>query len=234
MSGPGTLTLVSGPIGNLDDLSPRAVDALKNADFVIAEDTRVTGKLLARLEIKKEFRTLNDHASPGQKDRLVEEILAGQNWVLVTDAGTPGISDPGAELVDRLLETDVQIDCIPGPSAVTTALALSGFFAQRFTFLGFMPRKPGPVAEILAPFKESTQTLVFFESPHRFRKLLEQCHQSLGPRRYVVCREMTKIHQQIVRGTLPDIPSEKQVPAKGELTLVVEGFRKAAPRSDQL
>lgn len=234
MTGPGRLTLVSGPIGNLSDLSPRAIDALKNAEFVIAEDTRVTGKLLAHLDLKREFRTLNEHTSPAQKDRLAQEIIEGGDYVLITDAGTPGISDPGADLIDQLLEQGVEIDCVPGPSAVTTAIALSGFFAQRFTFLGFMPRKPGPIAELLSPFKDSTHTLVFFESPHRFRKLLAECHKVLGERRFAICREMTKMHQQVYRDTLPNIPSEKEVPAKGEITLVVEGYRKQARKDDQL
>lgn len=234
MNGPGRLTLVSGPIGNLSDLSPRAVRALTDADIVIAEDTRVTGKLLAALQLKKEYRTLNEHTSPAQKSRLVEDIQSGGTWVLLTDAGVPGISDPGADIVDLLLESGTEVDCVPGPSAVTTALALSGFFAQRFTFLGFLPRKPGPIAELLAPYANSTQAIVLFESPHRFRKILAECAKTLGPRRYAICRELTKLHQQIYRGTLPDLPSESQVPAKGEFTLVIEGHRRTTSDSHQL
>lgn len=231
---PGRLTLVAGPIGNLADLSPRAAQTLAEADIVIAEDTRVSGRLLAHLELKKETRVLNEHTKPAQKEKLVAEILQGKSWALLTDAGTPGISDPGADLVDRLLEEDHPVDCVPGPSAVTTAIALSGFFAQRFTFLGFMPRKPGPIAELLAPYAQSSQTLVFFESPHRFRKLLLECHKNLGERRYAVCRELTKIHQQVYRGTLPDIPTEEQVTDKGEFTLVLEGHRRSKPDPDRL
>ncbi len=231
---PGRLTLVAGPIGNLSDLSPRAVAAIEAADVVIAEDTRVTGKLLAHLGHKKETRLLNEHTTPASKDKLAQEILAEKNWVLLTDAGTPGISDPGADLVDQLLDLGAEVDCVPGPSAVTNAIALSGFFAQRFTFLGFMPRKPGPIAELLLPYQTSSQTLVFFESPHRFRKLLEESFKTLGQRRYAICREMTKMHQQVYRGVLPAVPTEKEVPAKGEFTLVIEGARRSTVSSDRL
>lgn len=234
MTRPGNLILVSGPIGNLGDISPRASDAIKNADFVIAEDTRVTGKLLAHLEVSKSMRRLNDQSSPSQIQTLADEIETGGNWVLLTDAGTPAISDPGAQLVDLLLESNVQVDCIPGPSAVTNALALSGFFAQRFAFLGFMPKKPGAIAELLLPYAESTFTLVFFESPHRFQKLLTEIEKNCGQRRYAICRELTKKHQQVYRNTLPNLPKANEVPAKGEFTIVVEGLRRVQKSPDQL
>lgn len=234
MQRPGKLTLISGPIGNLGDLSPRAEQAIKEADFVIAEDSRITGRLLAHLEEKKPMRRLNDQARPDQIKALSEEIHTQGNWILLTDAGTPGISDPGAQLVDILLDQGAEVDCVPGPSAVTTAIALSGFFAQRFAFLGFLPRKPGPVSEILAPFAESTLTLVIFESPNRFLKTLEECAKTLGNRRFAIAREMTKLHQQLYRGTLPDLPSQQQVPAKGEFTLVIEGYRRKLTETDRL
>jgi len=144
----------------------------------------------------------------------------------LTDAGTPGISDPGALLVQTVIGADLSVDALPGPSAVTLALSLSGFFAQRFAFLGFLPRKPGPAKEVLAPFTDSSLTLVLFEGSHRVTKTLETAFQVLGARRCVICRELTKLHQQAWRGSLDSLPSQKEVPPKGEFTLVIEGLRR--------
>jgi len=221
------LTLVATPIGNLSDLSPRAGQALQQAEFWIVEDTRVSARLQAHLKIKRPMRVLNDHSTPETLQRLTKEIQAGKQAALVTDAGTPGISDPGAALVDACWQAAIPVDSIPGPSAVTLALALSGFYAQRFAFLGFLPRKGGGAQQELANFKESTMTLVLFESAQRMEKLLETAHQALGPRRYALCRELTKLHQQILRSKLPQIPTEQEFPRKGELTLVIEGRRKS-------
>lgn len=219
------LVVVAGPIGNLGDLSPRAADALKAADFWIVEDTRVSARLQAHLGVKRPMKVLNEHTPPGKVAALASES-AESNSALLTDAGTPGISDPGASLVDLCLESDVEVDAIPGPSAVTDAIALSGFFAQRFAFLGFLPRKAGAMREVLAPFSDSSLTLVLFESPHRMAQLLSACSQELGERRYAICRELTKSHQQVWRARLPQIPDKTQVPHKGEVTIVVEGKRR--------
>jgi 16S rRNA (cytidine1402-2'-O)-methyltransferase len=152
-------------------------------------------------------------------------MAGGASAALLTDAGTPVVSDPGTELIDACVERGIEVDAIPGPSAVTTALALSGFYGQRWAFLGYPPRKPGPVKELLAPYGDSPMTLVLFESPHRVGKLLAVCADVLGERRYAVCRELTKAHQQVWRSRLPQVPSEADVPQKGEVTLVVEGRR---------
>jgi 16S rRNA (cytidine1402-2'-O)-methyltransferase len=226
----GSLTLVTTPIGNLADLSPRAVEALKAADFWIVEDTRVSGKLLSHLEIRKPMRVLNDHTSPGQLEGYAEELRSGGNAALLTDGGAPAISDPGALLTDLCHENGVKVEGIPGPSAPITALMLSGFFGQRFAFLGFLGRKAGDIRKELAPFQESAMTIVLFESPFRFEAVLKVAHEVLGERRYAICRELTKMHEQVYRDVLPNIPSEKTVPRKGEVTLVIEGRRKA-PRS---
>ncbi|MBS1724061.1 MAG: 16S rRNA (cytidine(1402)-2'-O)-methyltransferase [Armatimonadetes bacterium] len=224
----GRLVVVATPIGNLEDFSPRAKRELSEADLWLVEDTRVTGKLQMVLGVKKPMRVLNDHTSPKQIGALAE-IAEEQVVALVSDAGVPVVSDPGAELIEACQERGVEVDVVPGPSAVTTALAHSGFFAQRFAFLGFLSRKAGPAAEALAPFAESSLTLVLFESPYRIGSTLEACHRALGSRRYVVCRELTKKHQQVWRGTLPELPTEQQVPRKGEFTLVVEGRRRNQP-----
>jgi len=221
----GRLTLVAGPIGNLGDMTDRVRQALTEADFWIVEDSRVSGKLQSVLGVKKRMTVLNEHSSPGKITAILSE-LEESHGALLTDAGTPGISDPGAELVDACYGEDLPVDSMPGPSAVTMALSLSGFFAQRFAFLGFLGRKSGAIREVVEPFAESTMTLVLFESPHRFRKLLPVLFESLGSRRYAICRELTKSHQQIWRGTLPELPSESEVPDRGEVTIVIEGKRK--------
>jgi 16S rRNA (cytidine1402-2'-O)-methyltransferase len=225
-----SLVVVATPIGNLGDLSPRARQALEAASFWIVEDSRVSGRLQQLLEVKRPMAVLNDHTPPHALGALADRVEKEGPAALISDAGTPAISDPGANLVDLLRERGIDIDAIPGPTAVAQALALSGFFAQRYAFLGFLPRKPGPAKEVLEPFKESTLTLVFFESPFRVDALLKVCAESLGERRFSICRELTKMHQQVHRGTLPDIPSEKVVPHKGEFTIVVEGFRRNKPQ----
>ncbi len=222
----GRLVLVATPIGNLSDLSPRAIEALGACDHWIVEDTRISGKLQPHLGIKKPMRVLNDHTGEGQTQRYADEIAAGFTAALLTDGGSPVISDPGAILCDLCHYLGVSIEAVPGPSAVTTALMLSGFFAQRFCFLGFLGKKAGAMRGELAPFAESPLTLVLFESPFRIEALLKVAAEALPGRRYAICREMTKMHEQVYRGRLPDIPVEKVMPRKGEITLVIEGRRR--------
>lgn len=219
------LWVVATPIGNLGDLSPRAAETLRSAPLWIVEDTRVSSTLARHLEVAPTFKLLNDHTPPHRIPALVAEIERAETAVLLTDAGTPGLSDPGANLVDACATADLEIEPIPGPSAVTTALSISGFYAQRFAFLGFLPRKPGDAAKVLAPFTESTLTLTLFESPHRIRKTLEVCAATLGDRRVVICRELTKKHQQIYRDSLNNAISGTFVD-KGEFTVVIEGLRR--------
>lgn len=221
------LTLVATPIGNLGDLSPRAAEALVNADIWLVEDTRVSARLAAHLGIKRPMRLVTDHTDDSALQRYVAE-LASTRAALITDGGAPGVSDPGARLCDLCHEAGVAVDAIPGASAVIDALMLSGFYAQRFAFLGFLGRKPGAIVGELATFAESPLTLVLFESPHRFRPLLEAAAKALGNRRYAICRELTKLHQQVYRSTLPELPAERDVPAKGEFTIVIEGLRRSS------
>jgi 16S rRNA (cytidine1402-2'-O)-methyltransferase len=226
--GGGRLTLVATPIGNLSDLSPRAVEALGAAEFWIVEDSRVSGKLASHLGLKKPMRILNDHTSHAQVLKYLDELKKGAHAALLTDGGAPAISDPGAILTDLCHDAGIAVEGVPGPSAVVTALMLSGFFAQRFAFLGFLGRKPGAIRSELAAFADSPLTIVLFESPHRLEVLLNAAHSALGARRYAICRELTKMHEQVHRSALPEIPSESQVPRKGEITLVIEGRRKQA------
>ncbi len=222
----GKLVLVATPIGNLSDLSTRAIEALTSAEYWIVEDSRISGKLASYLGLKKSMKVLNDHTSANQVDRYLEDLKKGAHAALLTDGGAPAISDPGAILTDKCRDAGVSVDAIPGPSAVVTALMLSGFFAQRFAFLGFLGRKPGSIRGELNAFADSPLTLVLFESPHRMDVLLKAAHESLGNRRYAICRELTKMHEQVYRSVLPEIPSEVDVPRKGEVTLVIEGRRK--------
>lgn len=224
------MVIVATPIGNLSDLSDRARSSLVDADAWIVEDTRVSGKLAAYLEVKKSMHTLNDHSTEKSITTYADRIAAGGTLALISDAGTPCISDPGSLLVDICAERGLEIDSIPGASAVSVALTLSGFFAQKFTFLGFMARKSGAIQSELKPYAESTHTLVFFESVFRVKALLEAAGAVLGERRYVICRELTKMHQQVYRNTLPNLPTENEIPQKGECTVVIEGFRKKRKR----
>lgn len=220
------IVLVATPIGNLADLSPRAEETLRSASFWIVEDSRVSAKLAGHLGVSKPMRVLNEHTPPAKVAHYVEEIKGAEMVAVLTDGGTPVISDPGAILTDLAHDEGIEIDCIPGPSAVTTALALSGFFGQRFVFLGFAGRKPGDIRSLLAPYADSPLTIVLFESPFRFAKFLEVAAEALGNRRFAVCRELTKMHQQVVRGNLSDLAIVREVPQKGEVTLVIEGKRR--------
>lgn len=222
----GRLTLVGTPIGNLGDLAPRARESLLEADGWIVEDTRVSGKLQSIFEARKPMRVLNEHTPDHAVEKLLAELEEGANLCLLTDGGMPAISDPGARLTDRCHEAGVAVTAVPGPSAVPTALALSGFFAQRFAFLGFLGRKPGDIRKELASFADSPYTLVLFESPYRIDTFLKTAHEALGERRYALCREITKLHEQTYRDRLPTIPPETVVPRKGEFTVVIEGRRK--------
>jgi 16S rRNA (cytidine1402-2'-O)-methyltransferase len=222
----GRLTLVAGPLGNLGDLSTRAIEALGQAEIWIVEDTRVSSRLQSHLDLKRPMWVLNDHTPPIKVASYVKALAEGRSAALLTDGGTPCVSDPGSMITDLCYEQGVEVEAIPGPSAVTTALMLSGFFAQRFAFLGFLGRKPGAIREELEPFKDSTLTIVLFESPHRIDKLCEAAVESLGKRRFAVCRELTKMHQQVCHGMLPDLPAPEVMPRKGEITLVIEGKRR--------
>ncbi len=220
------LVVISSPIGNLQDLTIRAKNYLESADLWIVEDTRVSSKLQKHLNVSTKMKVLNNHTPTNKLSSYIQEIEQHQSTVLLSDAGTPGISDPGAELINLAYENNINILGLPGPSAVTLALSISGFFAQRFAFLGFPPRKNGPIASLLLPYAESTTTLTFFESPFRVKPFLKSAFQTLGNRRAVICRELTKLHEEIIRCNLDDVERIDKIPEKGEFTIVIEGFRR--------
>lgn len=232
----GRLVLVATPIGNLGDLTPRAAELLREADLWIVEDTRVSGKLQAVLGVKKPMRVLNEHTPPAKVEQLVREASSVDITALLTDGGTPAISDPGARFTDLAVVAGLEIDALPGASAVTTALMLSGFYAQKFSFLGFLSRKPGAIRSELSEFLDSSHTIVLFESPHRVEATLRLAGEVLGNRRFAACREMTKLHQEILRGTLADPEEWPSLVTKGEYCIVIEGRRrlKSADNGDVL
>ncbi len=195
-----------------------------------AEDTRVTGRLLSLKGLKKPLARLDEHAPDAALEKIVDQIASGKVVVFASDAGTPAVSDPGARLVDLAYASGVEVDAIPGASAVTNALALSGFFAQRFAFLGFLPRKTGAQRAEFEAFRDSTYTLVIFESAERTPKMLESALAVLGDRRVAICREMTKMHQGVLRGRL-SVVFAQATNLKGEVSVVIEGVRRNIAKS---
>ncbi len=214
------LFVVATPLGNLEDLSPRALRTLREVDAVACEDTRTTLKLLTHFEIRKPLLALFGHSGQAILDRL----RRGESIAMVSEAGTPGVSDPGAELVTAAHEAGIAVRTIPGPSAVAAAASISGFPAERFVFEGFLPRKPGKRRKALRALKDESRTLILYESPHRILDTLEDMLVELGDRRIAVCRELTKIHEEVLRTTVSKALEHWRTTApRGEFTLVVEG-----------
>ncbi|HSG28068.1 MAG TPA: 16S rRNA (cytidine(1402)-2'-O)-methyltransferase [Candidatus Krumholzibacterium sp.] len=215
---------IGTPIGNLEDLSMRAVSILGEVDTLWAEDTRKTRTLLQRYGIEVPVRSFHDHNKERVTPGIVEGLAGGGTGALVSDAGMPGISDPGYYLVNRLIEEGIGFTVIPGPSAVTTALVLSGLPSDRFEFLGYLPRKRGALEKALEEAGASAGTSIFFESPHRIGKTLEAAARVLGGREIAVAREMTKLHEEVIRGSAGEIIDrlgERKI--RGEITLLVRG-----------
>ncbi|HLY11869.1 MAG TPA: 16S rRNA (cytidine(1402)-2'-O)-methyltransferase [Planctomycetota bacterium] len=218
------LYVLGTPIGNLEDLSARALRILRESDAIVSEDTRTTMKLLARYDLRKPLIAYFQHSPPRRLEEILEKLSAGQSLVLVTESGTPGISDPGARLVDAAFAAGVKVVPLPGPSAVAVAASISGFGADAFHFAGFLPKKPGKRRKVLGTLKALTVTLLFFESPYRVAALLEDVLEVLGDRRLTICRELTKLHEEVWRTTVSQALAryQKEEP-RGEFTLAVEG-----------
>jgi 16S rRNA (cytidine1402-2'-O)-methyltransferase len=219
----GTLYVVGTPIGNLEDLTPRAARVLGEVDLVAAEDTRRTRRLLTHLGISKPLLSVHADAERGRAAQVIDALRDG-DVALCTDAGMPSISDPGAHLVDRVRDAGHGLAVIPGPSAVTAALALSGFNADRFVFLGFLPRKASEIARAVGALAVETRTAVAFESPYRLVKALDIIAEALPERRCAVARELTKVHEELRVGPASELAAHyRQKAVKGEITLLVEG-----------
>ena len=216
-----TLYVVGTPIGNLEDLTPRAARVLGQVDLIAAEDTRVTRRLLAHLGIRTTLVSYNENNRRERLPTLLAALASG-DVALVTDAGMPGISDPGTELVAKAAEEGAAVEAVPGPSAVTTAIAVSGLPGNDFLFLGFLPRKRRERLARLRDQAGSPHTLVIFEAPHRVLAALADIAEALGDRRISVCRELTKLHEEVFRGTVREAIAHFPSP-KGEFVLVVQG-----------
>ncbi len=226
----GTLYLVATPIGNLNDISPRALETLSQADFIAAEDTRVSMKLMNRFEIKKPLLSYHEHNHVSAGQQIVQRLLAGENCALVTDAGTPAISDPGEDIVRLCAEHDIPVYSIPGCCALISALAVSALPTGRFTFEGFLSVNKRSRKEHLASLASEKRTMIFYEAPHKLLSTLQDFCAAFGEdRRVSLSREITKLHEETLRTTLGQALAHfQQVPPKGEFVLVIEG----APESD--
>jgi 16S rRNA (cytidine1402-2'-O)-methyltransferase len=221
---PTQLYLVPTPIGNLDDITLRAIKVLQEVDTVLAEDTRTSGHLLKHLGLSKRLQSYHLHNEHRAVEALVKRLQEGEKMALISDAGTPAISDPGFLLVRACLQAGIQVECLPGPTALIPALVNSGFPCDRFVFEGFLPQKKGRQTRLQLLAQES-RTIVLYESPHRLLKLLDQLSEHLGPEREVsVSRELTKLFEETVTGTVAEVSAFYQTKTvKGEIVVVIKG-----------
>lgn len=220
----GKLSVVGTPIGNLGDFSPRGIETLQNADYIAAEDTRVTLGLLTRFEIKKPLLSYYKPKEQEKSERIIELLLEGSNVALVSDAGMPCISDPGAVLVKKCAERGIPVEVIPGCNAAVAAVAASGLEAARWIFEGFLPVPKKERAERLDEIKNLSHALVFYEAPHKIKQTLCDLFASLGERNAALCRELTKLHEEIIRGSLGELAHYyDEIEPRGEFVIVVEG-----------
>jgi 16S rRNA (cytidine1402-2'-O)-methyltransferase len=229
----GRLYLVGTPLGNMDDFSPRAAETLRNVDFIAAEDTRVTLKILRRFGIKKFMFSCREHNIREQSMAIAQRLMSGENGAIVTDAGMPCISDPGEEVVRVCSEYGIEVAAVPGASAVTTAVALSGISAKRFCFEGFLSVNKKQRMLRLREIKDLPHTIVFYEAPHKLPRTLNDISEVFGDRKIALCREMTKLHEEVIRGTVSEMAARfggMDTPApKGEFVLVISG---ALPKTE--
>jgi len=218
----GILYVVATPIGNLEDITLRALRILKEVDIIAAEDTRKTLKLLNYYKIKANLLSYREENKIRQGKRLITYLKSGKNIALVTDAGTPGISDPGVHLVHLALKEDIKVTPIPGPSALTCALSVAGLPIQPFIFMGFLPQRAARRRKLLANLKEQPYAIVFYESPHRIKKTLKDMADIFKEREVAIIREMTKVHEEIILGLAEDILKDlEQREIKGEITVII-------------
>lgn len=219
---PGTLYLVSTPIGNLEDITLRALRILKEVDLIAAEDTRRTRKLLAHYDVHTPLTSYFEHNKIVKGKYLQDLLLAGKNIALVTDAGTPGISDPGEVIIRDSVLAMIKVVPIPGPTALIASLTVSGLSTSRFFFHGFLPRKQGQKRKVLEELKEERSTLVFYESPYRVKETVKIMLEVFGPRQAVIVRELTKFYEEIKRGNLSEL-AEGDFVSKGEFCIIING-----------
>lgn len=226
----GKLFVVGTPIGNLSDFSPRAIETLKNVDFIAAEDTRVTLKLLNKFEIKTPMISYHEHNMRERGEIVCKRIENGENCALVSDAGMPAVSDPGEQLVMQCAERGIEVSVVPGPTAMASALAISGLPTGRFTFEGFLSMNKKSRHEHLLSLRDEHRTMIFYEAPHKLRATLRDLANNFGNRKVSIVRELTKVHEEIIRTTLPEAYRKYgDGSLKGEIVLVIEG----APKTEE-
>ena len=231
----GTLFIVATPIGNLDDISARAVQTLQKVSFIAAEDTRVTLKLMSHLGIRKQLVSYHEHNRKESGERILQRMLSGESCALVSDAGTPVISDPGECLVRMCADSNVTIITIPGPCAAISAIAASGLPAGRFTFEGYLSTSRKSRFEHLNELKTEKRTMVFYEAPHKLMRTMVDMLAVLGDRRVSISREITKLHEETLRTTLAEaIAHFEQTPPRGEFALVIEGHKDSPPSAGDM
>jgi 16S rRNA (cytidine1402-2'-O)-methyltransferase len=219
----GILYIVATPIGNLEDITLRAVRILKEADAIAAEDTRHTQKLLNKFDIHTPLTSYHDHNKEEKAPVLVARLLEGKNVALVSDAGTPGISDPGYFLINLAIDQKISVVPIPGVTAAIAALSISGLPTDRFVFEGFLPSKHTARLKRLEALSKEERTLIFYEAPHRILQTLDDIHTVLGDRKTVLTRELTKVHEQVLRGTLSEVKKQLEAGSmKGEFTIIIQ------------
>lgn len=220
----GKLFVVATPIGNLGDFSPRAVETLSSVDFIAAEDTRVGAKLLNRFNIKKPQISYFEHNKRQKGQYIASRLLDGESCALITDAGTPAISDPGVDLVDICRDMGIEVVSVPGPSAIITALSISGMDCGRFCFEGFLSTANKSRVKHLEETADEKRTMVFYEAPHKLLRTLKDMLKYYGDRRIALCRELTKLHEEVIRTTLSQaVEKYTETPPKGEFVLIIEG-----------
>ena len=229
----GSLYLCATPIGNLQDMTPRVVEALRNADLIAAEDTRNSIKLLNHFEIHTPLTSYHEYNKVEKAYTLIEQLQAGKNVALITDAGTPAISDPGEVLVRMCQEAGITVTSLPGPAACITALTLSGLATRRFCFEGFLPADKKEKAQVLEECREETRTMIFYEAPHHLKRTLQELYEELGERKITLCRELTKRFENVMPTTLVGaIAWYEENEPRGEYVLVVEGKSREEKRKE--
>ena len=219
------LYLIATPIGNLSEFTPRAIEVLSNCDFIAAEDTRNSGQLMAHFKISKPFISCHEHNENEASARIISLLKEGKKVCYMSDAGYPTVSDPGQKLVSHCLEEGIKVSVISGPSAAINALAISGLDTSHFYFEGFLPAKESEKSAELKDLASRKETIIFYESPHRIQKTLTSMYEILGDRKATISRELTKAHEEVIRGTLKEFTSLDEASLRGEMVIVVEGCK---------
>ena len=230
----GKLYLVPTPIGNLKDITLRALEVLQSVDIIAAEDTRQSLKLLNHFNIRKTLISYHQHNEQGKSENIINQVKEGKNIAIISDAGSPGISDPGSVIVSKCIEQNIAFEVLPGATAITTALVYSGLDTTKFIFRGFLPRENKERKPIIDDLINRSETLIFYEAPHRLLNTLEFLYENIGNRKISMCRELTKLYEEIIRLTLEEaIEYYKQQSPRGEYVLVIEGKSKEAIDKDE-